>query len=424
MFIKFSEIENLDKEILEKISEIIDIKRIFVDRTDYTCFADLYEMLKITVEDPRRTDFGNVRYDFWEVITIIIICTLFGISTIKYIVDFANKNIDQFRHFLKLSNGVPKYDTFLRALHAVSPSKLAELRKKWLEIYPKAERKKTTEKFYYEGKEISICAQDGKTITGSGCKQKCIRPAHVVSNFNTQAGEVNGEYIVEYKKNEIEANEELVRFFHSMEGTLTTFDAMGCQKNLAIEINNKGGLWLFQVKMNQPKLYDDILFAFENKFTDNISTFEKNRDRYEKRIYYYSNDINYIPRLKDWEGIKAFGLIYNITIRDNSVSKKPHLYIMNFDNKDLFMKSSREHWAIENKLHYIADTVFLEDKCKVIKGNAPEALNVIRKIGVSLFQRISLSIDKSYSIKRLVNMARNSISDLAELILGNFSILT
>lgn len=420
---KISEIKNIDEELLNRISKMIDINKTFVDTTDYTCFKLLYEMLRALVEDPRRTKYGNVKYDFWEIITIIIICSMFGITTVKYIVDFANKNIERFKFFLKLKEGIPKYDTFLRALHSIQPEKLAILRCKWLDLYPEVEPLQSEDDFYYKGKKIEICAQDGKTIIGSGCKAKHKKAVHVVTNMNTRTLRINGEIAVEDKSNEIDANKKLIEILCSLDGVLTTFDAMGCQKDLAIEINRRGGLWLFQVKKNQPSLYEDILYAFENKFTENEAVLEKNRDRYEARYYYYSNNVKYIPCLREWEGVKAFGLVYNITVRDNSISKEPHLYIMNFDDKDLFMKASRDHRAIENKLHYIADTVFLEDKCKVRKGNAPEALNIIRKIAITLFKKIAISVEKSYSIKRLVNIARNSISDLAELISGNFSIL-
>ena len=96
---------------------------------------------------------------------------------------------------------------------------------------------------------------------------------------------------------------------------------------------------------------------------------------------------------------------------------------MNFDSKDLFIEVSRRYWAIENELHYIEDTAYEEDKCKVRKGNGPTVLNIIRKTGVTIFRRISEKTGKKYGTKRLVNLARNSLHDLAKLLTGKLEIL-
>ena len=96
---------------------------------------------------------------------------------------------------------------------------------------------------------------------------------------------------------------------------------------------------------------------------------------------------------------------------------------MNFDDKALFVKAARSHWFVENNLHYIADTVYKEDKCKVRKDRGPSVLNSIRKIGITLFYKISSQLNKTYGVNRLVNFTRNSLSDLADLVSGNFSIL-
>jgi len=44
------------------------------------------------------------------------------------------------------------------------------------------------------------------------------------------------------------------------------------------------------------------------------------------------------------------------------------------------------HWSIENRLHGSLDMVFGEDACKVSKGHAPENLNIIRKVALSLLR--------------------------------------
>ena len=417
------DIENSDIDSLKKSLPNIDHRRVSVDTTDYSCFTNLYNILKENVTDPRRTSYGNVKYDFWEVLTIIIICTMFGINKIKYIFDYAQKKANEFKLFLKLENGMPKYDTYLRAIHNASDTEIAISRKKWLDSLTIPKVTSEDEKFVYQGKEISINAQDGKTIIGSGCISQGIRPSHIITNINTETGEILGEIEVDKKTNEIKGNLELIENIPSLNGVLITLDAIGCQKNLGNAINGKGGLFLFQVKKNQIVLYYDIIFAFENKYTKFDSEFEKNRNRYERRDFFYSDDIKYIPVLSEWNGVKSYGLIRNITIVNGTITVDYHAYIMNFSDKNLFIKAARAHWYVENNLHYIEDTVYEEDKCKVRKGNGPKVLNSIRKFGVEVFSRISSSLNKVYGVKRLVNFSRNSLSDLADILSGNLDIL-
>ena len=91
---------------------------------------------------------------------------------------------------------------------------------------------------------------------------------------------------------------------------------------------------------------------------------------------------------------------------------------------ELFIEISRKYWAIENELHYIEDVTFGEDACKVRKDNGPSVLNVIRKIGVTIFKRISHLTGKKFGTKRLVNFVRNSINDFSKLISGDFGKLS
>jgi predicted transposase YbfD/YdcC len=47
---------------------------------------------------------------------------------------------------------------------------------------------------------------------------------------------------------------------------------------------------------------------------------------------------------------------------------------------------SREHWGIENGLHYPRDETFGEDRCRVRRGNAPRVLASLRNIAVHLLR--------------------------------------
>jgi hypothetical protein len=54
---------------------------------------------------------------------------------------------------------------------------------------------------------------------------------------------------------------------------------------------------------------------------------------------------------------------------------------------EVFLKLNREHWAIENKLHYVRDVTMGEDACRVRSGAAPQVLAGIRNSAIALARR-------------------------------------
>jgi predicted transposase YbfD/YdcC len=50
-------------------------------------------------------------------------------------------------------------------------------------------------------------------------------------------------------------------------------------------------------------------------------------------------------------------------------------------------KLVRNHWGIENKLHWMMDVVFSEDRSRTRKGNAPENMATLRKVALQLLNQ-------------------------------------
>jgi predicted transposase YbfD/YdcC len=47
---------------------------------------------------------------------------------------------------------------------------------------------------------------------------------------------------------------------------------------------------------------------------------------------------------------------------------------------------NRGHWEIENRLHYVRDMTFDEDRSQVRRGNRPHAMATVRNVAVSLLR--------------------------------------
>lgn len=49
---------------------------------------------------------------------------------------------------------------------------------------------------------------------------------------------------------------------------------------------------------------------------------------------------------------------------------------------------SRQHWGIENRLHYVRDVTWREDQARTNAGHAPQALAALRNTALTILRRL------------------------------------
>ena len=95
-----------------------------------------------------------------------------------------------------------------------------------------------------------------QNLLGQWVKNEYKKALHTVSAWVTEANLVLGQVVTEEKSNEITAIPKLLRMLE-LRGAIVTIDAMGCQKEIATEIRERGADYVLQVKGNQEHLEDD-----------------------------------------------------------------------------------------------------------------------------------------------------------------------
>lgn len=55
-------------------------------------------------------------------------------------------------------------------------------------------------------------------------------------------------------------------------------------------------------------------------------------------------------------------------------------------NSKRIMELIRGHWSIENRLHWVRDVTFDEDRCRIRKGNGPHVMATLRNLAISLLR--------------------------------------
>lgn len=338
---------------------------------------------------------GRTRHNLLEIVVMTICAVVSGCEFWWQIEDFCKVKADWFRERLglKLQNGVASHDTFQRVLSLIKPKEFESCFTTWV----KAVCKKT---------DNEIVSIDGKTLRGS--KKGDSKALHLVSAWANKNQLVLGQISTEAKSNEITAIPNLLDVLE-LKNCIITIDAMGTQKEIAAKIVTQESDYVLAVKENQPKLHKDIWMYFDECLCNEKLYFgetkfqsgEKGHGRIEKRTYYLTTDIDWLPQKEEWQGIKAIGMVNSVVDRSGTISQERRYYITTLDDVKIFAQAARAHWGIENSLHWCLDVTFNEDRCRTRKDNSAENFAVIRHIAINLMKNYSTAKPMSLNAKRL-----------------------
>ena len=139
-------------------------------------------------------------------------------------------------------------------------------------------------------------------------------------------------------------------------------------------IRDREGDYIFIVKDNQPKLKETVLSATESIVSkgttvrfDKYETHEEGHGRNESRICYCCNDPGFLGAdiRKKWKNIRSFGYIENTRNTNKGTTVEKRCFISSLEpDAQKILKNSREHWEIENNLHWQLDVNFHEDNTR------------------------------------------------------------
>lgn len=277
--------------------------------------------------------------------------------------------------YLELPNGTPSHDTFNRVFAALDPSALRECFLSWVESVVQLT----------EGELVSI---DGKRLCSSGQdgKRSII---HMVSAWSEANSLVLAQVKVEDKTNEITAIPTLLDVLE-LKGCIVSIDAMGCQREIAERIVDKGAHYILAVKDNQPFLGDDLREAFaQSKATASNVEVNVGHGRIEKRTCRILQEPDWVCRRQEWKNLQT---LIEITAErtqkaTGEYQKEIRYYISSLsDDAAAFNRYIRGHWSIENHLHWTLDVVFSEDGSQKRAGNAAENFALITRMALNLLK--------------------------------------
>ena len=330
-------------------------------------------------------DFGadndNKAHLLSDIIVIALCAVMGGANAWTAVERFGEGHEAWFRTFLTLENGIPSHDTFQRVFARLDPEVLNSRFGGWMAEIGGA----------LTWKHIAV---DGKTMRGSADNKGRLKGLHVVHAFATANGVCLAQKVTAEKSNEITAIPELLKLLE-LKKSVVTIDAMGCPREIAAAIVDGQGDYLLAVKGNQEHLYEDVQTTLAPMLGGEIilpeaeyaRTEETSRGRDEKRICYVSTKVEHIRNQALWKNLAAVGVVISERVVNGKREMETRYFISSrVLTAQEFLKAVRDHWRVENQLHWVMDVVFGEDGHQLRKGSGPENFTLLRKLAHAMIK--------------------------------------
>lgn len=361
---------------------------------------------------PERRVKRTRAYSLAEILFLVVSAAVSGVNTLTGIEDFGNAKLEWLRSFLPYEAGVPSHDTIGRVLGMLDPDALQKLFVEWMQ--------ETSSRIK------GVVAIDGKTLRGAIRRGDSKSFVHMVTAFGAANGVVYGSEKTDEKSNEITAIPRLLKLLH-LEGAIITMDAMGCQAAILEEVVERQGNYVVAVKSNQPTLADDISIAFAEAdrkpgaglITSSKETDGRSHGRGETRRCEVMDAKRWTSDKAKWKTVRSLVRVVYERRLHGRVTEDVRYFVSSIAGLTATeaLAITRTHWAIENKLHWVLDVVFQEDRSRVWAENAAENLARLRHFALNMLRAADALPKKGISGRR--NLAAWSDS-AREIILSSF----
>ena len=226
-------------------------------------------------------------------------------------------------------------------------------------------------------------AVDGKTLRGSRTTDAAAR--HVMTACDQRTGVVLACIDVDGKTNEITRFAPLLNQISDLRDTVITADALHCQRQHVNYLAERGAHWILTVKGNQPSLHSQLAALPWPAVPDATRHCDRGHGRREIRslkILTISTGVDFPNatqaiqirrRRRRLDQPKRFTTETVYAITDIPVHQAKPTQLAAW---------IRGHWSIENKVHWVRDVTYDEDRSQIRTGTGPEVMAALRNAAI------------------------------------------
>lgn len=348
----------------------------------------VYQTLE-KLTDKRRAQ--GKRYSLALLLTCVLLAKMAGETTLQAITEWVRLRSAWLQEVLPQTRAqFPCAATYSKVLRGIDPEQVNQL---LMELVTRVRARKRV-----EGEQTHVIL-DGKTLRGTqGHLVEDQKKMHHMNLYEAKTGIVLKQRMVAEKAGEVTHMKDFLTPTLLKE-RLISADALYTQKEFCQEAIASGGDYLLFVKRNQPTLYEDLRLFFHEPPLDCVDwrtdgMADKGHGRQSHRLIQVSTELTgFLAR--DWHEV---GQVFCLRRRVQYPLKCTQEYVYGLTSLTpqragtfRLLELIREHWSIENRLHYRRDVALAEDACQVRKGTAPHALAVLNSFVLALFDCCGVS---------------------------------
>ena len=250
---------------------------------------------------------------------------------------------------------------------------------------------------------LTAVSMDGKVLRGT-IPVGQTQGLHLLALYLPQHGVVLMQVEVEAGENEISAAPKVLKSL-DLHGKIVTGDAIFAQRGLCELVVQEGGQYLWKVKDNQASLRDEIktVFDIEQGKTalkvlandlQSATTIDKGHGRIEQRKLSVSSVLR---GHREWPGLEQVFQVERqvYEVRTKKSYSETHYGITSLSveqaSAEDLLSLVRNHWGIENGLHYRRDRTMKEDACRLRVGQAARVMAILNNVVIGIVQQAGLT---------------------------------
>lgn len=403
------------------IKKIVDDQlksyNITIEELDKNAIIEFKESIK-SLYDPRQK--AKRVYKIWDIVVTSFIAILAGQNSWEEIHDFVEVKYDFFKQFLKMTGGVASAKTYQRVFSVIKSEELETICVLFclniLKLF---------------SSQRDILSIDGKTDNASSRTPNQLRDAvkslNVLNVYSTRLGMCLASEMIEDKTNESTSIPHILNRVNA-KGAIVTWDALNTQKNNVEAVINVKADYVVALKANHPTFYQDLVLYFDDKKLDMIkagalqSAYSISCEKANSSIityeYFQTEDIKWYHDYSSWKGLHSIGVVRKTIEKSGKKVVEKRYYISSLFNDILsFSNAIRNHWGVENKLHWQLDYTFACDRNTTLDKQALFNLQILKKLALSILKnaqdvyhsslssiRNRLAINFENEILRLLNI--------------------
>lgn len=384
-------------EEMQKLKNTLDID---VKKASISQLKQLKNKAK-TLKDTRIKK--KCIYKLWDIVCVAILAILSNCNDWDEIAIFAKKHRKWLKSFLQLTGGIPKAITYERVLSIIEPIELNSMCIMFmLQILPK--QINPAPDFYHF---------DGKVDKGSSRKtnkdNQSVKGLNVLNVYSDQLSMCIDQEMIEEKTNEITAIPTVIERLN-LKNVICTWDALNTQKDTVKAVIESEGDYVGALKGNQGTFFEEVKEYFNEDRRLIIQsgyegTYKQEMEKSHSQIinyeYYQTEKVEWYEDKEKWKGLKSFGLVRKTSEDKNGNKLVEERYYISSLLLDIynFSKAIRNHWNVENKLHWQLDFTFKADENTTVNKKALFNLQIIKKFALSILNAVKE--DYNMSLKKI-----------------------